>query len=127
VVEKTLRMNLLLDYYGQLLTKKQFLCFNMYYCEDLSLGEIAQNLNITRQAVYDILHRSAHILEKYEQRLGLVTLSLKRKELLIRLKEEVEEIKKQLSDNRVSFGPSLEKRVETVDSILKEVLKQEVE
>ena len=72
MVDKTVRMNLLFDFYGQLLTDRQRRFFEMYYAEDLRLGEIAEHFDVSRQAVYDILKRSAKALESFEERLGLV-------------------------------------------------------
>lgn len=71
MVEKTLRMNILFDFYGQLLTERQRRFFSMYYADDLSLGEIAEHFDVSRQAVYDIVKRSASALEGFESRLGL--------------------------------------------------------
>ena len=65
-------MNLLYDFYGQLLTKKQRAFFDLYYQADLSLGEIASQHDVTRQAVYDILKRSERALESFESKLKLV-------------------------------------------------------
>lgn len=72
MVDKTVRMNLLFDFYGQLLTERQRRIFEMYYAEDLSLGEIAEGSGVSRQAVYDIIKRSASSLESFEERLGLI-------------------------------------------------------
>lgn len=69
---KKVRMNLLYDFYGQLLTKKQRTFFDLYYQADLSLGEIAAQHDVTRQAVYDILKRSERALEAFESKLNLV-------------------------------------------------------
>ncbi|MGI6224693.1 MAG: YlxM family DNA-binding protein [Peptococcales bacterium] len=63
---------LLFDFYGALLTEKQQLIFDYYYQNDLSLGEIAGEQQISRQAVYDIIKRSENILEEYEDKLHLV-------------------------------------------------------
>lgn len=71
MVDKTLRMNLLFDFYGQLLTDRQRDFFEMYYADDLSLGEIAAHFAVSRQAVYDIIRRSGNSLENFESRLGL--------------------------------------------------------
>ncbi|MDB5085613.1 MAG: hypothetical protein JWN30_2499 [Bacilli bacterium] len=72
MLEKTTRMNLLYDFYGTLLTSKQRSYMEMYYLEDLSLGEIAGQSNVSRQAVHDHLRRGAAQLLEYEQKLHLV-------------------------------------------------------
>ncbi|MDO4670817.1 MAG: putative DNA-binding protein [Aerococcus sp.] len=71
-VEKTERMNQLYDYYQGLLTDKQRQYLDLYYREDYSLGEIAENLGVSRQAVYDNIHRSEQTLTHYEALLQLV-------------------------------------------------------
>ena len=55
---EALEMTLLFDYYGELLTEKQRACVDMRYNQDLSLGEIAQELGISRQGVYCLLYTS---------------------------------------------------------------------
>lgn len=72
MVEKTVRMSLLFDFYGQLLTERQQEFFTLYYDHDLSLGEIAQQYGVSRQAVYDILRRSSQTLQGFEEKMGLV-------------------------------------------------------
>lgn len=66
-------MSLLFDFYGQLLTDRQREFFSLYYDDDLSLGEIASQYGVSRQAVYDILRRSTHTLEELETKLELVS------------------------------------------------------
>lgn len=70
-LEKTNRMNLLLDFYGTLLTGKQQTILTSYFYEDFSLGEIAAELDISRQAVFEHIKRAEQSLEDYEARLGL--------------------------------------------------------
>ncbi|MGB9791669.1 MAG: YlxM family DNA-binding protein [Thermacetogeniaceae bacterium] len=72
LLDKAGRIVLLYDIYGNLLTPKQRDVIRLYYEEDLSLGEIAEELKISRQAVYDILKRSEQALERYEEKLGLL-------------------------------------------------------
>ncbi|KJS18982.1 MAG: hypothetical protein VR72_20815 [Clostridiaceae bacterium BRH_c20a] len=81
-MEKRAYLILLFDFYGALLTEKQRLMFDLYYQYDLSLGEIAQEQNISRQAVYDIIKRSENILEEYENKLQLVNRFQNNKEKL---------------------------------------------
>ena len=63
---------LLYDYYGDLLTDRQKECFELRYNQDLSLGEIGQELGISRQGVFDNLTRTEALLNKMEQRTGCV-------------------------------------------------------
>lgn len=72
MLEKFNRMALLQDFYGRLLTPRQQRVFELYYDQNLSLGEIAEEYGISRQAVYDLLRRTEKSLESYEDRLGLV-------------------------------------------------------
>lgn len=69
----SLEMILLFDYYGDLLTDRQKLCFDMHYNQDLSLGEIAQELSISRQAVFDNLSRTEALLRNLEEKTGFVS------------------------------------------------------
>ncbi len=62
----------LFDFYGALLTPKQREIYDWYYQKDLSLGEIAKEQGVSRQAVYDLLKRSDEALNTYEEKLELV-------------------------------------------------------
>ncbi|MDE6004061.1 MAG: DNA-binding protein [Oscillospiraceae bacterium] len=68
---KNLKYVLLLDCYGELLTKRQKQIAELYYNEDFSLSEIAEMQNITRQAVRDSLRHSENILLQTEEKLGM--------------------------------------------------------
>ena len=70
-IEKNYRINSLFEFYQQLLTKKQNDYLELYYGDDYSLGEIAENFHVSRQAVYDNIKRTESILEDYEQKLHL--------------------------------------------------------
>ena len=71
-LRKRIRMCLLLDFYGNLLTEKQQIIMHRYYEEDISLVEIGEELNISRQAVRDALTVSENSLTLFEQKLGFV-------------------------------------------------------
>lgn len=71
-VEDIYEIALLLDFYGQLLTKRQYDIMDDYYNNDFSLGEIAENLEISRQGVYDGVRKAKKALIVYENKLGLV-------------------------------------------------------
>ena len=66
------KLSMLLDFYGQLLTENQFTCLDLHCNQDLSMGEIAQELSISRQGVYDFIKKGRERLLAYEQRLGLL-------------------------------------------------------
>ena len=103
MLEKINRLNYLFDFYGNLLTDKQQRVIEMYYKDDFSLAEVAEHLNISRQAVYDILSRTVYALENWEKKLKLYILPSEkgrrlkalellarrplRKKILIRLKK----------------------------------------
>lgn len=65
-------MSLLLDFYGDTLTEKQRHLFDCYYNQDLSLAEIAENENITRQGVRDAIVRAEAGMEELEESIGLI-------------------------------------------------------
>lgn len=68
---KNLEISVLLDYYGSLLPDKQRELTELYYNEDLSLSEIAENDGITRQGVRDSIKRAENTLVSIESKLGL--------------------------------------------------------
>jgi hypothetical protein len=72
MLEKREELSQLFYYYGELLTEKQKEIFLNYYYEDLSLGEIALNFEITRQAVYDTLKKSEKSLFSFEKKVGML-------------------------------------------------------
>ncbi len=71
--QDTLDMALLYDFYGELLTEKQRRLFDLYYNQDYSLGEIAENECISRQGVHDAIARAEAALRDYEDKLHAVS------------------------------------------------------
>lgn len=69
--EKNMQYSLLLDFYGELLPPAQRDMIDLYYNEDLSLSEIAEQVGITRQGVRDSVRRSEEALASYEEKLGM--------------------------------------------------------
>lgn len=70
--EKNLNIGYLLDFYGELLTDRKRSVMDMYYNEDLSLAEIAEEIGISRQGARDIIKKCEEELLFYEEKLGLV-------------------------------------------------------
>lgn len=94
MLEKTTRINFLYDFYQTLLTDKQRIYMQLYYLDDLSLGEIADEYGVSRQAVYDNVKRTEAMLEDYEHKLNLFSKFQNRMEI-------VEELELLLSGDNV--------------------------
>ena len=92
MIDKTLHMSLLFDTYGELLTARQRSIFTLYYEDDLSLGEIAAQHGISRQAVYDMLKRAVHTLAELEDKLSLVSRDAKLRPVLSELHAKTTEL-----------------------------------
>ena len=90
IFEQRMRLSKLFAMYGGLLTEKQFQCLSFYFDDDLSLSEIADEMDVSRQAVYDLLKRVEQTLEKYECKLGLLA---KKEEQEANLKQVIEMLK----------------------------------
>ncbi len=73
---ESVEMLLLFDYYGELLTQRQQMCIDLRYNQDLSLGEIAAELGISRQGVFDNIARAESRMMKMEEKTGFVRRSL---------------------------------------------------
>ena len=107
--EKRVRFGNLYDIYGGLLTAKQQEIMQQYFCEDLSLGEIAETEGTSRQAVYDMLKRVEATLEKYEEQLHLLK---KAEEQQFKIRAAIKLLENYLADT------SPEIRLKEVDRIL---------
>ncbi len=97
-INKTLNINNLIDFYGELLTPKQQQILQEYYFYNISLGEIAENLNISRQAVRDSLKTSEKLMLNFESKLKLIEKLEKQTHLVnvLSKKYNCEELKKVL-------------------------------
>ncbi len=91
---KQLEMSILFDFYGDMLTDKQRELFDLYYNEDLSLSEIAENSGITRQAVRDSIKRAEKTLYELESRLKLAKKYDGAAKYGMKLKEEAEKLRR---------------------------------
>ena len=89
-VEEIVRLSYLYDFYGALLKDRHRQIFEEYVLNDLSLSEIAEEYEITRQGAYDIVKRCSKRLESYEEKLGLFARFRLAKERLSRVEELVQ-------------------------------------
>ena len=71
-MDELTEISLLLDFYGQLITKRQYEILDLHYNNDFSLGEIAEQMNISRQGVYDNIKKGKTALILLEEKLGLI-------------------------------------------------------
>src|SRR5699024_6614520 len=90
-LDRTLRLHHRYDFHNSLLTDKQRRYIELYYLEDLAFSEIAEELDVIRQAVYDNLKRSKDLLEHYEQNLGMYRNIELRNTLINQLKNKLGE------------------------------------
>ena len=95
-----LEMTLLYDYYGELLTDRQRMCFDLYYNQDYSLSEIAQELQVSRQGVYDNLSRAEALLRNMEEKTGCVQRDLKNRKVMRTIGTAAKQLQKH-SDSQV--------------------------
>ncbi len=101
-MEKKVEISMLCQLYGKLLTKKQFEFIEDYYNNDLSLSEIAENNNITRQAVRDIIKKGEKKLFEYEEKLMFMKRMLNQQKKIERALSELTKIQKDYSDKQVA-------------------------
>ncbi len=101
-MEKNVKISMLLQIYGKLLTEKQYELLDDYYNNDLSLSEIAENLGITRQAVRDNKSKGENKLFEYEEKLNIMKKTLELDEKIAIVLSEITKLKTQSTDKEVA-------------------------
>ena len=101
-MEKKLEVSMLCHLYGKLLTNKQYEFIDDYYNNDLSLSEIAENNNITRQAVRDIIKKGEKKLFEYEEKLQFMKRTLNQEKRIEKALAELTKIQKDYSDKEIA-------------------------
>ena len=116
-LEKSVEIGTLCAFYGGLLTQKQQDALRLYYEEDFSLGEIADELEVSRQNVHELITRSAQKLRKYEAALG----SMKRAE------ESARQLKQALSlmQSIRTANEEDHNRLEEAGSLIRRIIRQQ--
>ena len=97
-MERNVKISMLLDTYGKLLTEKQYKLLEDYYNNDLSLSEIAENEEITRQAVRDNLKKGEKNLFEYEEKLGFMKKTMLQEEKIAIILSEIQKIENNSTD-----------------------------
>ncbi len=111
MLEKTTHMNLLYDFYQNLLTERQRKYMEYYYHDDLSLSEIAEQFQVSRQAVFENLKRAEQLLEQYESHLQL----LAKHDQRARIIDELDELLHESSEIKVDQVRNLVTALKNVD------------
>ena len=101
-MEEKVNISMLCQFYGKLLTQKQCEFINDYYNNDLSLSEIAENNNITRQAVRDIIKKGEKKLFEYEEKLQFMKRTLNQEKKIEKALAELTKIQKDYSDKQIA-------------------------
>ena len=115
-MEEKLKNNLLLDFYGNMLTEKQRQIMSLYIEEDASLSEIASEFNTSRQAVYDAVKSSENILKTFEEKMKCVERFLSNRAIIVDSVSTLE--------NMLLAGDNY-KKVQKIIANLKKVLKNQ--
>lgn len=102
-MEKNVKIGILLETYGKLLTEKQYNLLDDYYNNDYSLSEIAENLGITRQAVRDNLKKGENKLFEFEEKLGIMKTAVKQEKKMQKILSELTKIQDQFSDEQIAI------------------------
>lgn len=100
-MEKNVKVSMLMNIYGKLLTEKQYEFLDNYYNSDLSLSEIAENLSITRQAVRDNIKKGENKLFEFEEKLGIMKRTLEQDKKINTILSELTKLETNSSDKQV--------------------------
>ena len=101
-MEKNVKISMLCELYGKLLTEKQYDFIDNYYNNDLSLSEIAEDNDITRQAVRDIIKKGEKKLFEYEEKLQFMKRMLTQEKRIQKALSELTKIQKDYSDKEIA-------------------------
>lgn len=108
------QMLLLFDYYGELLTERQKMCFDLKYNQDLSLAEIAQELGVSRQGVFDNITRAEAHLMKMEEKTGCVR-------RLLQSRQAVEDVLTAVKDLAEHSDPAVRDTAKTIEAAVRSI------
>ena len=100
-MQRKVKISILYELYGSLLTDKQKQCIDDYYNNDLSLAEIAENINITRQGVRDVIKKGEKRLLNYEEKLKFMKKTLYQKKKIEKILLELTKIRNDSSDKQI--------------------------
>ncbi len=117
-MSKNLDIIMLFDFYRNILTEKQIEVVDLYYNEDLSLAEISEHLNITRQGVRDNIKRAENILIDMEDKLHLVEKHSRIMNAVVGISKEIEEM--QMNEAAAAL-PWVTEHIENIKNLLSDI------
>lgn len=100
-MDKHIEISMLWEIYGKLLTEKQYEVLNDYYNNDLSLSEIAENNNISRQGVRDLIKKGESKLFEYEEKLGIMKKTQENEQTIQLILAQLSKIQDDSSDKKI--------------------------
>ena len=116
-MEKFLEITYLFDFYQELLTEKQRSLIVQYFFEDLSLGELAEQHNVSRQSVFDTLKKAHNKLLDYEKKLGLWEKYQRQQKMIGKLQELSSEVRQGVDEQS-------KQSLDNMDEILAQLMKE---
>ncbi|WHH59420.1 YlxM family DNA-binding protein [Petroclostridium sp. X23] len=121
-MSKNLEVSILYDFYKELLTDKQADVIDLYYNQDLSLSEISEHMNITRQGVRDCIKRGEKILFDLEERLGLASRFLSIQQKIKMVNETIQHIE-DINNSRI-MNTELKKKIDIVKNAMNDIFEK---
>ena len=115
MIDKFTKESLLFDFYGQLLSTRKRQVTGLYYGEDLSLSEIAEQFGISRSSVHESLKSAEKSLEEYEEKLGLVKKYFERAEIKDEIKKRISDIREDMNEDSV-YG-----KLDEIDNLIQKL------
>lgn len=115
-MDKVYEMSLLLDFYGQMLTDRQYEIMDLHFNNDYSLGEISSQLGISRQGVHENIKRAKAMLSLYEEKLSLVNKFTRQREQAEKALELLVNI------DKTNLDESLAQGLDSIEKIIRDII-----
>ncbi|MEG1930089.1 MAG: putative DNA-binding protein [Anaerovorax sp.] len=115
-IDKIIKISMLFDFYGQLLTEKQREIFSLYHEDNFSLAEISKEVGMSRQGVHDAVKKAEIRLNQYEEKLGLVEKFSKKETAIERIDKGIDQLIKENKDSG-SFVKQLKEIKKIIDGL----------
>ncbi|MBZ2173900.1 DNA-binding protein [Schnuerera sp. xch1] len=119
MIDKLVEVGILFDFYGKLLSEKQYTAIELYYIYDLSLAEIGEELGISRQGVFDTLKRAEENLYEFENTLKLVNKFYNSKKEINKIYELAVDIEK---ESKLINNEKILKKAEDLKDVVKTII-----